>query len=218
MSERDDLEGELLQIAPKTAGIVSFYSLSDSDSSSNGGSLWVVVSGDSPLASGELYSFDNSDGIGESLQKFNRLISHLGLSVSNDKAVSVGRLFLDCCVRDTYGETVSDDDVLRHSVERYYLQIYGDVWRALEAYTEWWQAYKKLDVSLRATNMSDAGFRRITMGRLTLGFGMHPQLEQWEIGVSPEGRVRVLEIESVFPKQSRWLSYAFRSTVDPRIH
>lgn len=218
MSERDDLEDELLKIAPKTAGLVSFYSLYEADSSADDGSLWVVVSGDSPLQSGELYSFDSSDGLDESLQKFDRLISHLALSVANDKAVSVGRLFLDCCVRDTYGETVSDEDILRHSVERYYIQIYGDVWRALEAYTEWWQAYQKVAVSLRATSASDAGFRRITMGRLTLGFGMHPQLEQWEIGVSPEGKVRVLEIESVFPKQSRWLSYAFRSTVDPRIH
>ena len=223
MSERDDLEVELSQIASKTGGRVSFYSLSavdlsEVDSSSEDGSLWVVVAGDSPEQSGELYGFDSSDGIGQSLEKFNRLVSHLALSVPNDKAASIARLFLDCCVRDTHGETVSDENVLRHSVERYYIRIYGDVWRALEAYTQWWQAYQNVAVPLRATVVADASFRRITLERLVLGFGMHPQLEQWEIGVSAEGKVRVLAVESIFPKQTRWVSYAFRPSVDPRIH
>jgi hypothetical protein len=218
MSERDDLDDELSQIGSKTGGLVSFYSLYDADSSSDDGSLWVVVAGDSPQESGELYNFDGSDGIDQSLDKFNRLLSHLVLSVSSDKAASIGRLFLDCCVRDTHGETVTDENVLRHSVERYYIRIYGDVWRALEAYTQWWQAYQKVAVALRPAVAVGAGFRRITLERLVLGFGMHPQLERWEIAVSSDGKVRVLAVESIFPKQTRWVSYAFRSTVDPRIH
>jgi hypothetical protein len=217
LSGRDDLNDQLSHIAPKTTGLVSFYSLYDADSSDEG-SLWVAVPGASPLDSGELYSFETSDNLGESSEKFNRLISHLALSVPNEKAASIGRLFLDCCVRDTHGEIVSDEDVLRHSVERYYIRIYGDVWRALEAYTQWWQAYQKLAVDLRTKVVADAGLRRITLERLVLGFGMHPQLEQWEIAVSPEGSVRVLDVNSVFPKHTRWLSYAFRSTIDPRIH
>ena len=54
MSERDDLDDELSQIAGKTTGRVSFYSFYDVDSSSDEGSLWVVVPGDSPLGSDEL--------------------------------------------------------------------------------------------------------------------------------------------------------------------
>ncbi len=218
MSERDDLDDELSQIAGKTAGRVSFYSFYDVDSSSDDGSLWVVVPGDSPLGSDELYSFESSDSVGQSSEKFNRLLSRLALSVPNDKAASVARLFLGCCVRETHGETVSDEDILRHSVERYYIRIYGDLWRALEAYTQWWQAYQKVAVPLLPTVVVDAGVRRITLERLILGFGMHPQLQRWEIAVSSDGSVRVLTMDSVFPKQSRWLSYAFRSTVDPRIH
>ena len=218
MSERDDLDDELSQIASKTTRRVSFYSFYDIDSSSDDGSLWVVVPGDSPLGSGELYSFESSDSVGQSSEKFNRLLSRLALSVPNDKAASVARLFLGCCVRETHGETVSNEDVLRHSVERYYIRIYGDLWRALEAYTQWWQAYQKVAVPLLPTVVVDAGVRRITLERLILGFGMHPQLQQWEIAVSSNGSVRVLAVDSVFPKQSRWLSYAFRSTVDPRIH
>src|SRR5579864_6668483 len=133
MSERDDLDDELSQIAAKTAGRVSFYSSYDIDSSSDDGSLWVVVPGDSPLGSDQLYSFESSDSVGQSSEKFNRLLSHLALSVPNDKAASIARLFLGCCVREAYGEIVSDEGGLRHTVERYYIRIYGDVWRGLEA-------------------------------------------------------------------------------------
>jgi hypothetical protein len=218
MSERNDLDDELSQIAGKTAARVSFYSFYDVDSSSDEGSLWAVVPGDSPLGSDELYSFESSDSLGQSSEKFNRLLSHLALSVPNDKAASIARLFLGCCVRETYGEIVSDEGGLRHTVERYYIRIYGDVWRGLEAYTQWWQAYQKVAVPLPPTVVVDAGVRRITLERLILGFGMHPQLERWEIAVSSDGSVRVLAVDSVFPKQIRWLSYAFRSTVDPRVH
>jgi len=218
MSERDDLDDELSQIASKTTRRVSFYSFYDIDSSSDDGSLWVVVPSDSPLGSDQLYSFESSDSVGQSSEKFNRLLSHLALSVPNDKAASIARLFLGCCVRETYGEIVSDEGGLRHTVERYYIRIYGDVWRGLEAYTQWWQAYQKVAVPLPPTVVIDAGVRRITLERLILGLGMHPQLQRWEIAVSSDGSVRVLAVDSVFPKQSRWLSYAFRSTVDPRIH
>jgi len=216
MSERDDLEEELSQVA--SGSRVSFYSVYDVDSSSDEGSLWVVVAGNSPLESDQLYDFEISDSLTQSSEKFNRLLAHLALSVPKNKAPSVGRLFLDCCVRDTHGETVSDENVLRHSVERYYIRIYGDVWRALEAYTQWWQAYQKVAVPLQPTVTSDAGFQRISLERLILGFGMHPQLERWEMAVFSEGSVRVIAVDSIFPKQTRWLSYAFRSTVDPRIH
>ena len=218
MSERDDLDDELSQIAGKTTGRVSFYSFYDEDSSPDEGSLWVVIPGNSPLGSDELYSFESSDSVDQSSEKFNRLLSHLALSVPNDKAASIARLFLGCCVRDAYGETVSDEGGLRHTVERYYIRVYGDVWRGLEAYTQWWQAYQKEPVPLPPTVVVHSSERRITLERLTLGFGMHPQLERWDIAVSSDGSVRVLAVESVFPKQSRWLSYAFRSTVDPRIH
>lgn len=218
MSERNDLDEELSRIAKTTSGPISFYSFYDIDSSSDDGSLWVVVPAGSSMGSDELYSFESSDSLGQSSEKFNRLLSHLTLSISDDKAASIARLFLGCCVREAHGETVSDEDGLRHSVERYYIRIYGDVWRALEAYTQWWQAYQKTAVHLPPTVVVEGGVRRIALERLILSFGMHPQLQRWEIAVSSDGSVSVLAVESIFPKQSRWLSYAFRSTVDPRIH
>jgi hypothetical protein len=71
---------------------------------------------------------------------------------------------------------------------------------------------------LAPTIVVKGGVRRITLERLILSFGMHPQLQQWQIAVSSDGSVCVLAVESVFPKQSRWLSYAFRTTLAPRIH
>ena len=62
------------------------------------------------------------------------------------------------------------------------------------------------------------GVWRVSLERLALSFGMHPQLQRWEIAISGDGSVRVAGVQSVFPKQTRWLSYAFRSDMAPEIH
>ena len=218
MSDRNDLAEELSHIAERTTQRISFYSFNTVDSSSDDGSVWVVVSGTSPFGSDELYSFESSDGVEQSSKKFNRLLSHLALSISNEKATSIARFFLGCCVRLAPGETVTDERDLRHSVERYYVGIYGDVWRALEAGSQWWQGYEKTAARLTPTIVVEGGVRRITLERLILSFGMHPQLQRWHVAVSSDGSVRVLAVESIFPKQSRWLSYSFRTTLVPQIH
>jgi hypothetical protein len=218
MSDRNDLAEELSHIVGKTTHRISFYSFYNTDSSSDDGSVWVVVSGNSPLGSDELYGFESSDGVQQSSQKFNQLMSHLALSISNEKATSIARFFLGCCVRWAPGETVTDEIDLRHSVERYYVGIYGDVWRALEAGSQWWQGYEKSGVRLTPTIVVEGSVRRIMLQRLILSFGMHPQLQQWHVAVSSDGSVRVLAVQSIFPKQDRWLSYAFRTTLAPQIH
>jgi hypothetical protein len=216
--ERDDLERELSHIAGKMARPISFYSLHDIDSASDDGSLWVVVSRDSPQGSDELYSFENTDGTEQSTEKFNRLLTHLILSIPNEKATSIAQLFLSCCVRGSLGETVIDEEGLRYSVGRFYSRIYGDVWRALEAYTQWWEGYEKAAVHLTPTVVVEGGVRRIILKRVLLTFGMHPQLQRWEVAVSSDGSVSVLTVEPIFPKKTRWLSHAFRSTIEPQIH
>ena len=217
VSDRNDLDEELSQIiAAKTTRPVSFYSFNDIDSTFDDGSLWAVVSGDSPLGSDELYTFESSDGVEQSSQKFNRLVSHLALSIPQEKAISIARFFLGCCVRGAPGETITDDVGLHHSVERYYIGIYGDVWRALEASAEWWQGYERTAAHLAPPVVVEGGVRRISLERLILSFGMHPQLQQWDLAVSRDGSIRVLAVDPIFPKQNRWLSYAFRSTVDPQ--
>jgi hypothetical protein len=218
LSERQDLAEEFSRISEKAARPVRFYSVSDIDSSSDDGSLWVVLSGDSALESDELYSFEGSDDAEQSSKKFNRLMSHLGVSIRAEKATSLARFFLERCVRAAPAETITREEDLHHSIERFYIQIYGDVWRALEAGAQWWEGYKKAAVQLTPTRFVQGNAWHVTLERLVLSLGMHPQLQQWDIAVSPNGAVRVLAVESIFPKQSRWLSYAFRSDMDPRIH
>ena len=94
ISDRNDLDEELSQIAEKATRPVSFYSFYDIDSQSDDGSLWVVVSGDSPMGSDELYSFETSDGVEQSARKFNRLLSHLALSIRDENAPRIVRFFL----------------------------------------------------------------------------------------------------------------------------
>lgn len=212
LSERHDLDSELSQIAAKTTLPVSFYSYA-MNSSADEGSLWVAVSANSPLGSHELYSFESSDSVEQSLQKFNRLLSRLTLSLSNEQATRVARFFLACCVRGSPGETVTDEAGLHHSVERYYIELYGDVWRALEAGADWWEGYEKNVVPLSPTLAVQGGVRRIVLNRLVVTFGMHPQLQQWRLAVSSDGNIRVLAVDSIFPKQRRWLSYAFRTNL-----
>jgi hypothetical protein len=218
MSNRSDLEEELSRIAVKTKRVVSFYSFEDLDSSWDEGSLWAAVSGDSTEGTDELYSFENSDDVDQSAQKFNRLVAHLALSIPAEKALSIARFFLACCVRAAPGETVADEAGLRHSIERYYILIYGDFWRALEAGSQWWEGYERTPVPLTPAVTVKGGVRRITLQRLILTFGMHPQLQRWDIAVTSDGAVRVLAVEAIFPRQSRWLSYDFRSTMAPQIH
>ena len=212
LSARNDLDSELSQIAAKTTLPVSFYSYT-MDSSADEGSLWVVVSASSPLGSYELYSFESSDGIEQSSLKFNRLLSRLMLSLSNEQAARVARFFLACCVRGTPGETVTDEAGLHHAVERYYIGLYGDVWRALEAGAEWWEGYEKNAPPLSPTLAVEGGVRRIVLNRLVVSFGMHPQLQQWRLAVSSNGTIHVSAVDSIFPKQRRWLSYAFRTNL-----
>ncbi len=218
LSERQDLADEFSRIAEKAARPVRFYSVSDIDSSSDDGSLWVVLSGDSALGSDELYSFESSDDAEQSAQKFDRLMSHLGVSIRAEMTTSLARFFLECCVRAVPAETITREEELHHSIERFYIQIYGDVWRGLQAGSEWSEGYKKAAVQLTPTSFVQGNAWRVTVARLVLSFGMHPQLQEWDIAVSPNGAVRVLAVQSIFPKEDRWLSYAFRSDVDPRLH
>ena len=210
-SDRDDLDEELSQISGTTARNISFY---DVDWPSGNTGMWAVDTDGSPQSSSALYSFESTDGVDRSLQTFNRLLSHQA-PIPDDKVESVARFFLACCVRDTPGEIVTSEDAMHHAVERYYLEAYGDVWRSLEAYTQWWHDYEQSPAQFTPAVVAKVVGRQVSLKRLVLSPGMHPQLEQWDIEVAPEGDVRVVSVDSIYPKQALWLSYAFRSTIAP---
>jgi hypothetical protein len=103
-------------------------------------------------------------------------------------------------------------------VEREYLNAYGDVWRTLEAFTEWWQGYQQSAFRFPLPVIPErGGAYRITVATVVTSFGMHPQLQQWNFEISADGSVHVLSVQPIYPKESRWLSYDFRSTIGPTI-
>jgi hypothetical protein len=215
---RADLDEDFSKITGKTNGNVSFYETATGPAvpTAKDDPVWAVVSGDSPQESYKLYSFDNSESFEQSSQEFNRLISQLTLSLDNDKAASLAHFFLGCCNRATHGEIVPNEDILHHTIESEYLRSYGDVWRTLEAFTEWWQGYQHSAFRFPpAVIPEDGGAYRITVETVAASFGMHPQLQQWNFELSSDGKVHVLSVQAIYPKESRWLSYDFRSTIGP---
>ena len=90
--------------------------------------------------------------------------------------------------------------------------MFGDPWRRV---LNGGKVMKKAEVPLTPTVAVEGGVRRILLNRLELSFGMDPQLQQWHVAVSHDGAIRVLAVQSIFPKQRRWLSYAFRTTLAP---
>ena len=216
ISHRNNLDEELSQITGKTKPSIAFYSFYGVDS--DDGSVWAVVWGNSPQGANELYSFEDSDSAEQSSQKFNQMLSRLGFAIPSDKAPGLARFFLACCMRAAPGEIIADEATLRHAVERFYIRVYGDVWRALEAGSDWWEHYDKTSIPLTSTVIVRDGIRQIVLNRLVLTFGMHPQLQQWRLALSSDGSIRVLAVNSIFPRQGRWLSYAFRTNLAPELH
>jgi hypothetical protein len=216
---RADLDEGLSRIAGKASGNVSFYETASSPAvaAASDDPVWAVVSGDSLQGSYKLYSFESSDGFEQSSREFNRLISQLALSLNNDQAASLAHFFLGCCDRGMRGEIVADEDLLHHTIEREYLQAYGDVWRTLEAFAQWWQGYQQTKYQFPPAVKAANGAYRISIEAVVANYGMHPQLQQWNFELSPDGKVNVLSVQPIYPKESRWLSYAFRSTIAPSV-
>jgi hypothetical protein len=213
---RDDLDDGMSKISAK-AGDVSFYE-ADAPSPALGGdhSVWAVVSHDSPLGPFGLYDFESSDGLKQSSQEFNRLVSQLALLVPNEKATDVARLFLACCVLDEPGEVVANEDTLHHGVERDYMQIYGtDVYRALAAFGDWWQGYAASGYAFPQAQTTSGGSCHITLERIVLKFGMHPQLQQYDLEIAPDGSVHSVTVVTIFPREDTWVSYDPRPVTPP---
>jgi hypothetical protein len=213
---RLDLEEDLSNIAGKPVMGVYFFEIQSPPLTAvDDGSITVVAVASSPGDVYQLYSFEASQGFSGLSQQFNRLIHQLTLSIPNEKATSLARLFLACCVGGEFNDIVLDEEGLRHAVERYYLQIYGDIWRTLDVYLGWWQGFQKNAPDLAPTIRIENGGYRVGVKKILIIDGKHPQLQEWEFEISRNGNVRVLAVEPIFPKPTRWLFYDFRSTVSP---
>jgi hypothetical protein len=215
---RGDLDQELSRISAKAVN-VSFYEAPASAGALDNGSVWAVVSHDSPLEPYGLYDFEGSQDLQQAAQEFNRLVAQLGVKVTNTNVDQLAHFFLECCAVGVPGDVVANEDTLHHSIERDYMQVFGeDVYRSLWSFTEWWQGYTASQYEFPpAVEAEDGGAFHIAVERVVLNFGMHPQLQQCNLQISQDGDISVSGIESIFPKQDRWLSYDSRNDV-PQFH
>jgi hypothetical protein len=215
---RQDLEEDLSNIAEKPVRDVYFYELQSPPLTAlDDDSIRVIAVARSAGEVYQLYSFADSEGFSESSQQFNHLMYQLTLSISNERATSLAKFFLACCVGGERNEIVLDEGGLRHAVERSYVQSYGDVWRALGAYWEWWQGFQKNPSDLAPTIRFENDRYRVALKRIVMVAGKHPQLQEWEFEISRNGNVRVLAMQPIFPKQTRWLFFDFRSNATPAV-
>jgi len=135
------------------------------------------------------------------------LISQLALSIPKEKAASFAGFFLGSCVGGEQEEIVLDEEEFRYAVQRYYFGTYGAIRRALEAYSQWWQGFQTNAPDLAPTIRFENGRYRAVLKRILMIVGKHPQLQEWDLEVSRDGKVRVLAMQPIFPKEIRWLFY-----------
>ena len=216
---RGDLNDDLSKISPKGTD-VSFYEAPAAAANPNGDhSVWAVVSHNAPLEPYGLYDFESSQRLDQAAQEFNRMVSQLGISVTNTNASDLARFFLECCAVGDPGDVVVSEDTLHHSVERDYMQVFGeDVYRALWSFTQWWQGFAATAYEFPPVVEPENGGFHIAVERVVLNFGMHPQLQQCNLEVSRDGNVQVGTVEAIFPRQERWLSYDPRTNNVPQFH
>lgn len=208
---RQDLEELLLTLeAKKPVNDVYFYELrAPPGTVSEASSVWVVAVARSTREAYKLYSFEGSAGPNAPSEEFNRFISQLALSIPEEKATSLARLFLGSCLEGDAEEIVLDESMeLRLAVQNYYFASYGDIWRALDAYAQWWQGSRANALAIAPTIGIDKNGRyRVVLNRLLTFVEKHPQVQEWELEISREGKIRVLAMRLIFPDQQSWLFY-----------
>jgi hypothetical protein len=105
---------------------------------------------------------------------------------------------------------VLDQDTLRESVGLHYFTAYDEAWRSIDAYTRWWHSFLDAEtVSELAprAEMERDGRYRVTLHRVVTTEGVHPQLQQWQLEISPEGNAQVTSMRTILPKAPRWMFY-----------
>jgi hypothetical protein len=104
---------------------------------------------------------------------------------------------------------VSDETDLRRVVQNYYYALYGeDVWRTLEAYSQWWQDHQADARGLAPTvELGSNGNYRVTLHRAVTVVGTHPHVQKLDLEICPNGSVSVLGSQPAVPAKPQWLFF-----------
>lgn len=171
---------------------------------------WIVAAVARKPGAYELYSFEGTGKRGDVAGDFNRFASQLSLTLSKDELPNFAAFFLETAIPIRRGELVLDQDALRETVGRHYYSEYDGAYRSIDAYAQWWHRFldgqNVPELNPKAEAEPDGRYR-VTLNRVVTTDGAHPQLQQWQMEISPEGNVRTVAMRTVFPKAPRWIFY-----------
>jgi hypothetical protein len=212
VTRRPDLEYLLSTIVQRrgSQGLYLYQVEIPSQASYDGQWTWIVAVAARKQEAYELYSFESMEKRADVAAEFNRFASELALSLSKSELANFAAFFLETTIPFRPGEIVLDQDTLRESVGRHYFMAYDEAWRSIDAYSRWWHGFLDAetvsDLAPRA-EIEQNGRYRVTLNRVVTAEGAHPQVQQWQLEISPEGNVQVTSMRTILPKAPRWIFY-----------
>ena len=212
VTRRPDLEYLLSTIVQRrgSQGLYLYQVEIPSQASYDGQWTWIVAVAVRRQGAYELYSFESMENRADVAAEFNRFASELSLSLSKSELANFAAFFLETTIPFRPGEIVLDQNTLRESVGRHYFTTYDEVWRSIDTYSQLWHGF------LDAETVSELGPRaeierdgsyRVTVHRVVTTEGAHPQVQQWQLEISPEGNAQVRSMRTILPKAARWMFY-----------
>ena len=212
VTRRSDLEYLLSTIVQRSGsqGLFLYQVELPSQTSYDGQWTWIVAVAARRQEAYELYSFESMEKRADVAAEFNRFASELALSLSKSELANFAAFFLETTVPFRPGEVVLDQDTLRDSVGRHYFTAYDEAWRSIDAYSRWWHGFLDAETASQLapkTEIEPDGRYRVTLSRVVATEGAHPQVQQWQLEISPAGNVQGTSMRTIFPKAPRWMFY-----------
>ncbi len=212
VTRRPDLEYLLSTIVQRRGnqGLFLYQVEMPSQASYDGQWTWIIAVAARSQEAYELYSFESMEKRADVAAEFNRFASELALSLSKSELANFAAFFLETTVPFRPGEVVLDQDGLRESVGRHYFTAYDEAWRSIDAYSRWWHGFLDAETASQLaprTEIEPDGRYRVTLSRVVTTDGAHPQVQQWQMEISPAGNVQATSMQTIFPKSPRWMFY-----------
>src|ERR1700674_687359 len=212
VTRRPDLEYLLSTIVQRrgSQGLYLYQVEIPSQASYDGQWTWIVAVAARRQGAYELYSFESMGKRADVAAEFNRFASELSLSLSKSELANFAAFFLETTVPFRPGEIVLDQDTLRESVGRHYFRAYDEAWRSIDEYSRWGQGFLAAETASQLgprAEIEPDGRSRVTLHRVVPTEGAHPQVQQWQLEISPEGNAQVTSMRTILPKAPRWMFY-----------
>jgi hypothetical protein len=212
VTRRPDLEYLLSTIVQRkgSQGLYLYQVEIPSQASYDGQWTWIVAVAARRQEAYELYSFESMEKRADVAAEFNRFASELALSLSKSELANFAAFFLETTIPFRPGEIVLDQDTLRESVGRHYFMAYDEAWRSIGASSRWWHGFLDTETASGLeprAEIEQNGRYRVTLNRVVTAEGAHPQVQQWQLEISPAGNVQGTSMRTIWPKAPRWMFY-----------